>query len=103
MIIALPLHLHDVAAIEAMRAGKHVLTEKLMAHSVSQCKEMARVAAAEQKLLATGHQRHYSVLYDNAVDTIRRGCSATSTTSAPSGTAATCPATTAGSRRCQRR
>ena len=27
-----------------MKAGKHVLTEKLMAHNVAQCKEMGRVA-----------------------------------------------------------
>ena len=60
-------------AIKAMRAGKHVLTEKLMAQTVGKCKEMARVAAAEDKILATGHQRHYSILYANAVDTIRRG------------------------------
>jgi len=73
VIIALPLWLHDVAAIKAMKAGKHVLTEKLMAQTVGKCKEMARVAAAEDKVLATGHQRHYSVLYANAVDTIRRG------------------------------
>ncbi|OHB75372.1 MAG: dehydrogenase, partial [Planctomycetes bacterium RBG_16_64_10] len=73
VIIALPLHLHDEAAIKAMRKGKHVLTEKLMAHSVHQCKEMARVAAQTNRLLATGHQRHYNILYDNAVHTIRRG------------------------------
>ncbi|TWT35538.1 Glucose--fructose oxidoreductase precursor [Posidoniimonas corsicana] len=73
VIIATPLFLHDVVAIDAMRSGKHVLTEKLMAHSVRQCKEMARVAEKENKLLATGHQRHYSILYANAVDTIRRG------------------------------
>ncbi len=73
VIIALPLWLHDVAAIKAMKAGKHVLTEKLMAQTVGKCKEMARVAAAENKILATGHQRHYSVLYANAVDTIKRG------------------------------
>ncbi|MBN1855053.1 MAG: Gfo/Idh/MocA family oxidoreductase [Pirellulales bacterium] len=73
VIIALPLHLHDVVSIQAMRRGKHVLTEKLMAHSAHQCKEMARVAEDTGLLLATGHQRHYSVLYDNAVDTIKRG------------------------------
>ncbi len=73
VIIALPLHLHAPVAIEAMKAGKHVLTEKLMGHSVHECKEMARVSQELNKLLATGHQRHYSVLYDNAVDTIRRG------------------------------
>ena len=73
VIIALPLFLHDKVAIEAMNAGKHVLTEKLMAHSVHQCKDMARVANQKKLHLATGHQRHYSILYDNAVDTIRRG------------------------------
>lgn len=73
VIIALPLWLHDIAAIKAMRAGKHVLTEKLMARTVAQCKEMARVADETDMILATGHQRHYSILYENAVDQIRRG------------------------------
>ncbi len=73
VIIALPLWLHDVAAIKAMRAGKHVLTEKLMAHSVRQCKEMGRVAKETGMILATGHQRHYSILYGNAVDQISSG------------------------------
>jgi predicted dehydrogenase len=73
VIIALPLHLHHIVAIEAMAKGKHVLTEKLMGHSVAKCKEMARVAAKLNKHLVTGHQRHYSILYDNAVDTIKRG------------------------------
>ncbi len=73
VVIALPLHLHHVVAIEAMKRGKHVLTEKLMAHSVHQCKEMSRVSQETGLLLATGHQRHYSVLYDNAVAMIRDG------------------------------
>jgi predicted dehydrogenase len=73
VIIALPLHLHAPASILAMQSGLHVLTEKLMGHSVANCKEMGRVSQQTGKLLATGHQRHYSVLYDNAVDTIRRG------------------------------
>ncbi len=70
VVIALPLHLHAEAAIKAMRAGKHVLTEKLMGHSIHECKEMGRVSRETGKILATGHQRHYSILYDNAVHTI---------------------------------
>ena len=66
VVIALPLSLHAPVAIEAMKAGKHVFTEKLMAHSVRECKEMCRVARDTNQLLAIGHQRHYSVLYDNA-------------------------------------
>ena len=73
VIIALPLHLHAEASIAAMKAGKHVLTEKLMAHNVHECKEMARVANETDLLLATGHQRHYNILYDNAVELISRG------------------------------
>ena len=33
VIIALPLHLHAPAAIAAMKAGLHVITEKLMGHT----------------------------------------------------------------------
>ncbi len=81
VIIALPLFLHAPIAIQAMKRGKHVLTEKLMAHNVAQCKAMARFAREatpankNEKFLhlATGHQRHYSVLYDNAVHMIRSG------------------------------
>ncbi|MHB0956144.1 MAG: Gfo/Idh/MocA family oxidoreductase [Pirellulaceae bacterium] len=73
VIIALPLHLHAQATVEAMLAGKHVLVEKLMGHNVAQCKVMGRVAAEQGLLLAVGHQRHYSILYDNAVNLIRWG------------------------------
>ena len=73
VIIALPLHLHAPVAIAALHKGKHVLTEKLMGHNVAQCKVMARVAKQTGLHLATGHQRHYSVLYDNAVNLLRWG------------------------------
>jgi len=73
VVIAVPLSQHAPIAIEAMKAGKHVLTEKLMARTVRQCKEMIKVARETKRLLAVGHQRHYSVLYDNANELIRLG------------------------------
>ena len=73
VIIALPLFLHAAAAVDALKAGKHVLTEKLMAHNVAQCKVMSRVSEQQGLYLTTGHQRHYSVLYDNAVNMIQWG------------------------------
>jgi predicted dehydrogenase len=73
VIIALPLHLHAIVAVEALQAGKHVLTEKLMAHDVAECKVMGRVANKAGLYLAVGHQRHYSVLYDNAVNLLQWG------------------------------
>ena len=73
VVIAVPLCQHAQVAIDCLKAGKHVLTEKLMAHTVTQCKEMIRTAKKENKLLAVGHQRHYNVLYDNANALIQSG------------------------------
>lgn len=73
VIIATPLFLHAPIAVAAMQAGKHVLCEKLMAHNVAQCKLMSRAAAQTNSFLSIGHQRHYSILYDNAVNMIQSG------------------------------
>jgi predicted dehydrogenase len=73
VIIALPLWLHAPIAVQAMLRGKHVLTEKLMAHNIAECKVMGRMSNELNLLCATGHQRHYSVLYDNAVHLLRYG------------------------------
>jgi predicted dehydrogenase len=73
VVIALPLHLHAPVAIEAMRAGKHVLCEKLMAWNISQCKEMIRVAEETDRILSIGHQRHYSLLYAQAAMAVQAG------------------------------
>lgn len=72
VIIALPLHLHAAVAIEAMEKGKHVLCEKLMAKTVADCKRMARVARKTGRMLAIGHQRHYSYLYANALEVAKQ-------------------------------
>ncbi len=73
VIIGLPLHLHAIASIQAMRQGLHVLCEKLMGHSIIECKEMARTAKLLGKHLAIGHQRHYNMLYHEAEENIERG------------------------------
>ncbi len=73
VVIALPLWLHAPVAIQAMKANKHVFCEKLMAHNIGQCKEMVKVARDKNKLLAVGHQRHYSALYDNANYLVQEG------------------------------
>jgi predicted dehydrogenase len=73
LVIALPLWLHAPIAIKALKAGKHVFCEKLMAHSVTECKDMIRASHEANRLLAIGHQRHYSVLYDNANYLVQNG------------------------------
>jgi predicted dehydrogenase len=73
VVIALPLHLHAQAAIDCMKAGKHVLCEKLMAWNIAQCKEMIRVSEETDRILSIGHQRHYSLLYAHAVEVLNSG------------------------------
>jgi predicted dehydrogenase len=79
VVIALPLHLHAPVSIAAMKAGKHVLCEKLMAWNIRQCKAMigcqADMLKEEKKdlVLAIGHQRHYSMLYAHAVEVLKSG------------------------------
>ncbi len=73
VVIALPLHLHAPVAIQCMKAGKHVLCEKLMAWNVSQCKEMIKTAEETDRVLTIGHQRHYSLLYHHALEVLKAG------------------------------
>lgn len=73
VVIAVPLNQHAPVAIECMEAGLHVLCEKLMAKNVTACKEMIRKAESNDLMLAVGHQRHYSVLYDNAAYLTEQG------------------------------
>lgn len=71
IIIATPLFLHKEMTIKALEHEKHVLCEKLMAKTVAECKEMVRAADKAERLLAIGHQRHYSYLYANALSLIQ--------------------------------
>jgi predicted dehydrogenase len=73
VVVALPLHLHAPVAIQCMKAGKHVLCEKLMARTVTACKDMIKAAKETGKILAIGHQRHYSLLYAHATEMIQAG------------------------------
>ena len=73
VVIATPLISHAPIANAALEAGLHVLSEKLMAHSSLECKQMVRNARGANRLLAVGHQRHYSVLYDNANTLVQSG------------------------------
>ena len=37
IVISTPDHIHAAAAVMAMKLGKHVYTEKPMAHTVTKC------------------------------------------------------------------
>jgi predicted dehydrogenase len=73
VIVVLPLHLHAEASIKFMEAGLHVLCEKLMARTITQCKDMIRSAKKTGQILSVGHQRHYSMLYAHAQEIVKSG------------------------------
>ena len=73
VVIAVPLNQHAPVAMECLDAGLHVLSEKLMAYDITECKELIKKAKEKNLLYAVGHQRHYSVLYDNANNLVQEG------------------------------
>jgi predicted dehydrogenase len=61
--VATPVHLHAEQAIAAAEAGKHVLCEKPMALTVSECERMLAAARAHGVRLGVAYYReHYPVI-----------------------------------------
>ncbi len=73
VVIAVPLSQHAPIAAAALDADLHVLSEKLMAHNITECKDLIKKARDKKLLLAVGHQRHYSVLYEEANQLVKDG------------------------------
>ena len=58
-VICVPHHLHAPLAIEAMKAGKHVLVEKVMATSLEDGRQMVETAAENDVNLMVGQSRRF--------------------------------------------
>jgi len=87
VVVATPDHTHAVAAMAAIRRGKHVYCEKPLAHSVYECRQLAKAAQEHKVVTQLGNQGHSSEsirmfcewIWDGAigsVHTIHAGCSA---------------------------
>ena len=57
--VVLGHHLHHRLTIDACTAGKHVLVEKPMALSLTQCDEMIEAAQSHGVKLMVGHSQHF--------------------------------------------
>ena len=57
--LCLPNHLHKDAAVKCARAGKHVLVEKPMSNSVTECEEMIKAADDAGVTLMVGQSRRF--------------------------------------------
>ena len=57
--VILPNGLHKEFVIRAAKAGKHVITEKPMANTAQECREMIKACADANVQLALGYRLHY--------------------------------------------
>lgn len=73
VVIATPITLHAPMTIAALKAGKHVFCEKMMAYSIEDARAMARAAKQSGKKLQIGHQRSYDPDYQHAYKMIQDG------------------------------
>lgn len=73
VVIATPIALHAPMTIDALRSGKHVLCEKMMAYSIDEAKHMYRVMRQTGRKLQIGHQRRYNPDYRHAWKLAREG------------------------------
>jgi len=63
VVIATPHDLHHRMAVDALRAGKHVVVEKPMAMSTAEADEMIAVAEEEARVLTVFHNRRWEPSY----------------------------------------
>jgi predicted dehydrogenase len=74
VLIATPLNLHAQMVVDALGAGKHVFVEKTMYFKEEEGGEIRKAAAEHPKqVLQVGLQRRSSVLYQVAMEMIRKG------------------------------
>ncbi len=67
MIVGTPDHTHAVAAMAAIKRGKHVYCEKPLAHSVGEVRALMKAAQEHKVVTQLGNQGH-------SFDTIRTFC-----------------------------
>jgi scyllo-inositol 2-dehydrogenase (NADP+) len=59
VVVATPHDSHESIAIDALRAGKHVVVDKPMCMSVAECDAMTRAARETNRLLTVYHNRRF--------------------------------------------
>jgi len=71
--VSTPDHIHAVAAIAAMRHGKHVYCQKPLTHTIPEARMMAKVAREKKVVTQMGNQGHSSNETRRLVELIQGG------------------------------
>jgi predicted dehydrogenase len=73
IVISTPDHIHAPAGVMAMKLGKHVYTEKPMAHTVHEVRVMTETARARKVATQMGTQIHAENNYRRVVELVQGG------------------------------
>ncbi len=73
VVVATPDHIHAVASAAAIRAGKHVYTEKPLTRTVSESRRLRELAAQHRVATSMGNQGTSSHPFRRALELIRAG------------------------------
>lgn len=73
VLIATPNNAHDEVAATFLRAGKSILLEKPIAHSVTACRNIARAYDASTSKVTMGFVLRYTPFYKTIAELVRAG------------------------------
>lgn len=73
VVVILPHHLHAEAALECLRAGKHVVLEKPFCLTTQEATQMIRAARRAKRMLSCFHNRRWDGDYRALRDIVARG------------------------------
>jgi predicted dehydrogenase len=73
IVISTPDHIHAAAGVMAMKLGKHVYTEKPMAHTVWEVRVMTETARKQKVQTQMGTQIHAGDNYRRVVELVQAG------------------------------
>ena len=53
-VLMVPHHLHEICAVQCLEAGKHVLLEKPLAHTLDSCRRLLAAAEGSDRVFMVG-------------------------------------------------
>src|SRR5438094_240555 len=73
IVVAIPDHTHAVAAVAALRSGRHLYCEKPLARTISEARIITETARKYKRVTQIGTQIHAGSNYRRVVELVQRG------------------------------
>lgn len=73
VVISTPDHTHAVAAVAALKSGRHLYCEKPLTHTISECRRVRELAQKQKLVTQMGTQIHAGTNYRRVVELVQGG------------------------------